>query len=160
MRPLRASLGLGESVDRFQESFVKDVRTFTKLLGTPPHLSLKASFKRGDVDLEALVRRLSSDLPFHPLALKTVAVSTKYEGYIERFERGSRGMERMVSKRISWERLASSPNISHECRQRIRDIRPGDFWPTSKYGGDSPGDARLCGGSVGVKKTLPGVSSS
>jgi len=59
--------------------------------------------------------------------VKTVAISKKYDGYIRRSEDQYEKIKRMDSMKIDWELLASSGNISFECKQRISRIKPETF---------------------------------
>jgi tRNA uridine 5-carboxymethylaminomethyl modification enzyme len=59
--------------------------------------------------------------------LRTVAISKKYEGYIKRSEDQVHKMKKLDSMRIDWEEIVNSHNISFECKQRIKKIRPDTF---------------------------------
>src|SRR5690606_24352478 len=66
-------------------------------------------------------------LAIDPDLVKTVAISKKYDGYIKRSEDQYTKIKKLDSMRIDWEAIASSNNISFECKQRIARIRPDTF---------------------------------
>lgn len=59
--------------------------------------------------------------------MAALAITIKYEGYIQRSDREYQKQARLDHKKISWEELSTSQNISFECKQRIKELRPETF---------------------------------
>ena len=62
-----------------------------------------------------------------PRLTKALAVSIKYDGYISKSSEHQRRVNKLEDKMIAWEQLMISENISFECKQRIKKIRPTTF---------------------------------
>jgi tRNA uridine 5-carboxymethylaminomethyl modification enzyme len=77
-----------------------------------------------------------------------VAISKKYEGYILRANQENERIIRFGKKRINWERICQSPNISNECRQRIKEIRPETFGQLQRINGLRPATLAFVAGSL------------
>lgn len=58
---------------------------------------------------------------------KALAITIKYDGYINKANIQSIRVNRLDSKKLSIENLLSSENISFECKQRIKLIKPETF---------------------------------
>jgi tRNA uridine 5-carboxymethylaminomethyl modification enzyme len=56
-----------------------------------------------------------------------VAINTKYSGYINKASNHYEKIRSLDTKRIAWEKVIKSENISFECKQRIEKIKPTTF---------------------------------
>ncbi len=171
MRPYRSLMGLNWEIDKFQELFLKEFEVLTALVKKYSYsvTSLERkrfkSFGYGDlrenIKLEELLKRSHLDpvktliqelknfgADFHPQVVRTVAISTRYSGYIERFQRENRKVQKLARKKINWKRLVESRNISNECRQRVREIRPETFGQLQKINGIRPATLAYVAGSL------------
>ena len=138
MRPYRATLELKQNIDQQQLSFLAEEQRLSKFLSSQPKL-LKL-LKRGDLDpVDTLSKELENiSVKFLPAVVRTVAIANKYQGYIERFEQENQKIQKLGQKRINWQRIVASPNISNECRQRILEIRPQTFGQLQRINGVRP----------------------
>lgn len=67
--------------------------------------------------------------------LRTAAIQMSYQGYIKNAEEQYRKVFGQDSKKINWEELAASEQLSFECRQRIAKLRPQNFGQLRKMEG-------------------------
>jgi tRNA uridine 5-carboxymethylaminomethyl modification enzyme len=151
MRPYRSMLGLDLAIDKYQQNFLENFHTLmdfcdqTMISEKSPLLEVFS----GNSDLQQLVRRMSvtellKQAWLNPVTtletvlynfgivtghdlIRTVAISKKYDGYIKRSEDQTEKLKKMDSMKIDWEAIASSNNVSFECKQRIIRIRPETF---------------------------------
>jgi tRNA uridine 5-carboxymethylaminomethyl modification enzyme len=56
-----------------------------------------------------------------------IAINTKYSGYIDKASVHYEKIRSLDGKKIQWEKLVDSENISFECKQRIQKIKPITF---------------------------------
>jgi tRNA uridine 5-carboxymethylaminomethyl modification enzyme len=151
MRPYRASLHLNHPLDKYQISFLEryeQLLDFCEETMISEKSPLMESFS-GEGDLQKLSRRMSvtellkqawlnpittleTIFNYHGISveydlIKTVAISKKYDGYIKRSDDQFAKLKKMDSMKINWEEIASSNNVSFECKQRIAKIRPDTF---------------------------------
>lgn len=151
MYPYRTSLFLNRPIDSYQKNFIEsyeELMHFCDETMISEKSPLMETFS-GVGDLQKLVRRMSVTellkqawlnpvealeviLNHHGLVIngdlvRTVAISKKYSGYIKRSEEQFLKLKKMDSMLINWEAIASSNNISFECKQRIIKIRPDTF---------------------------------
>ena len=85
---------------------------------------------------------------FSARVIESCAVSKKYEGYINRAELENERMGRVASKKICWEQLCQSDNISFECRQRIKKYRPQTFLQLQNIEGIRPATLAYVAGNL------------
>lgn len=171
MRKYRRSLELASNLDEFQESFLEQVDLLENLVGSTMfysteenkryfqeksygplevNISFKELLKRPDNNpisvLETETRRLGVE--FELDVIRTVAISTKYEGYIDRAVIETERINRLGRKRINWETLAESKNISFECKLRIKQIRPETFGQLQRIEGIRPATLAFVAGNL------------
>lgn len=171
MRKYRRSLELESDLDSFQENFLEQVDLLENLvastmfysteenkrhfqeLGYGPleiNISFKELLKRPDSNpisvLNNETRRLGVEFSFD--VVRTVAISTKYEGYIDRAVVETERINRLGRKRINWETLAESKNISFECKLRIKQIRPETFGQLQRIEGIRPATLAFVAGNL------------
>ena len=58
---------------------------------------------------------------------RSVAIDTKYDGYIKRSNNENLRMKKLDKRQVKWSMLIDSQNISYECRARIEQIKPETF---------------------------------
>ncbi len=151
MWPYRTSLHLNLPIDKYQREFMnsyEELMSFCDETMISEKSPLMMEFS-GEGELQRLVRRMSVSeilkqawlnpvstleriFSFYGLSvdydlIRTVAISKKYEGYIKRSEDQYARLKKLDSMKISWEEIASSANISFECKQRVSRIRPDTF---------------------------------
>lgn len=172
MNKYRKSLGLSSKLDFYQESILDEVEILEKLIEetmyyatTPANKVYFAEVGYGtlenNINLKELLRRpnlnpvkaleaecLRMGAVFNPDVIKTVAVAAKYEGYIDRAIIESEKINRMGKKRIDWEVLADSKNISFECKLRIKQIRPETFGQLQRIEGIRPATLAYVAGNL------------
>lgn len=67
--------------------------------------------------------------------IEAIAISLKYEGYIAKADNQSLKMRKLNEKIINWSELIESENISFECKQRIKQIKPETFGQLARIEG-------------------------
>ncbi|MBG60127.1 MAG: tRNA uridine-5-carboxymethylaminomethyl(34) synthesis enzyme MnmG [Peredibacter sp.] len=142
----RASLGLSENVDKYNESFVFAFETvfpllkdyfidnnhdFIKGLGLnlPRRMSLSEVLKQSKLNPVEIFKRFLEflDLEASEALIWCISVSNKYEGYISKSNEHNEKLRRLDNMKINWLELIESDNISFECKRRIERIRPVSF---------------------------------
>ena len=171
MRKYRRELELTSALDDFQEEFLEEVSLLEKLVDSTMlystkenkiyfdqynygpleiNISFKELLKRPDNNpitvLDRETRRLG--IAFDIDVVRTVAVATKYEGYIDRAVVESERINRLGKKKINWESLADSKNISFECKLRIKTIRPETFAQLQRIEGIRPATLAYVAGNI------------
>lgn len=171
MNKYRKSLNLLSTLDIYQENFLDEVEILEKLIETKMYYSNeinKESFKEKNygtletnISFKELLRRpnlnpvevlkkecLEMGASFSPDVIRTVAIAAKYEGYIDRAVIESEKINRMSKKRINWEVLAESKNISFECKLRIKAIKPETFGQLQRMEGIRPATLAFVAGNL------------
>jgi tRNA uridine 5-carboxymethylaminomethyl modification enzyme len=151
MLPYREQMLLNTPLDVFQRQFSVNYEVLLNFCDetmVPETSPLMMEFA-GAGDTQKLVRRMSVSellrqawldpvktlgriLDFYGIQVsydlqRTVAISKKYDGYIKRSESQYERIKKLDSMRIDWEAIASSGNVSFECKQRVLRIRPETF---------------------------------
>ncbi|MEI8346106.1 MAG: tRNA uridine-5-carboxymethylaminomethyl(34) synthesis enzyme MnmG [Pseudomonadota bacterium] len=158
MYNFRKKLCLKEKIDDFQAIFIKEFDILSKLCdetvywadipGKKHFLEMTYGPLTANIFLTDLLRRTHLNpahtlqeqvqnfgCSFNPDVVRTVAISKKYDGYIARLLVETEKTMKFDKKRINWEELVESKNISTECRQRIRAIKPETFSQLKKIDG-------------------------
>jgi len=151
MRPYRSKLGLNLPLDQYQETFLtqyEDLMNFCDETMISEKSPLMKQFS-GEGEQRQLVRRMSvtellKQAWLNPITtlievfnhfglqvsydlVRSVAISKKYDGYIKRSEDQFEKLKKMDGMKIDWQQIASSSNVSFECKQRIARIKPDTF---------------------------------
>jgi tRNA uridine 5-carboxymethylaminomethyl modification enzyme len=168
----RKSLGLSGELDEFQENILEEIGILESLIESTMYYATSSEHKNyferaaygpigANINLKELLKRPNLDpvktlkaetvklgAIFHPDVITTVAISSKYEGYIDRAVLESEKINRMSKKRIDWEELVSSRNISFECKQRINQIKPETFGQLQRMEGIRPATLAFVAGNL------------
>lgn len=142
----RASLGLREVVDIYNEDFVSSFNKIFPLLkdyfidndhefirssdlNLPRRMSLSEVLKQSKVNPVLVCKRFFEflDLEASEALIWCISVSNKYEGYISKSNEHNERLKRLDNMKINWIELVESDNISFECKRRIERIRPVSF---------------------------------
>lgn len=95
----------------------------------PRRTSLSEFIKQNTVNeinvLKNLVEYFGMSINYR--VLKAVAISNKYDGYINKASSVNIKYEKLDKLKINWSELINSENISFECKQRIERIKPQTF---------------------------------
>jgi len=169
--PYRRSLGLYTNLDRYMEYFEtafsclwelcknttykanpKNKEYFEKMGYGPisSNITLSELIKRAQLDpIETIQKELDKNgIYFDEKVVRTTAISLKYEGYINRAEVENKKILRLSKKVIDWNNLVSSENISFECKQRIKDIKPETFGQLQRITGIRPATLAYVAGNL------------
>ncbi len=171
MRKYRRELNVESELDEYQENFLEEVSLLEKLVDSTMfysteenksyfdknnygpieiNISFKELLKRPDNNpitvLERESRRLGVAFSFD--VIRTVAIATKYEGYIDRAVVEAEKINRLGKKKINWEVLAESKNISFECKLRIKTIKPETFAQLQRIEGIRPATLAYVAGNI------------
>ncbi|WP_127715482.1 tRNA uridine-5-carboxymethylaminomethyl(34) synthesis enzyme MnmG [Halobacteriovorax sp. HLS] len=170
MAKYRAQLGLNLEIDYFQESFLEEFELLWNLIKKSKIYATKSNkdyfekhsygelsknifmdelIKRSQVDpVDTLVRELKKrGTWFSDEVVYTVAISLKYEGYINRSTIENARIYRLGRKKINWQTIVEG-NISNECRQRIIDIKPKTFSQLQRIDGIRPATLVYVAGNI------------
>jgi len=171
MYQFRKQLGLYNSLDRYLDQFVdmhevltELARTFTykanpknteyfKTSGYGPlntNISLAELAKRAHLDpVVVLAKEFSANgLDIDIRVINCVAISIKYEGYIQRSDVENGKLNRLEKKRVDWQKIIDSSNVSYECKQRVKDIRPETFGQLQRIVGIRPATLAYVAGNL------------
>lgn len=142
----RAELGLNLSVDRYNSRFCQFYNIIEQALkitfidrnhpfieslniNIPRRMSLSELLKQSKIDpIQTLVdffQFIEIDADY--ALLSCVAISNKYEGYINKALEHHKKLDRLDSMPLNWKDLIDSENISFECKRRIEKIKPSSF---------------------------------
>ncbi|MBF0363605.1 MAG: tRNA uridine-5-carboxymethylaminomethyl(34) synthesis enzyme MnmG [Oligoflexia bacterium] len=148
----RMQLGLNRPIDNFLKDFMRDYEIFSSVTdkysynksGVNIHYFEKNGY--GHITGEAMtlsellrqsqldpVETLKSEclnkfeVSISEWVAAAVSISKRYDGYIKVAEMQNEKMKNLDSMRVNWDLLAQSRNVSYECRQRIKSIRPQTF---------------------------------
>ena len=171
MRKYRRELGLFEKLDLQQEYFLEEAELLSKLVDSTMfyssdqnkvyfndnnygpldiNISFKELLKRPDnspVDvLDRETKRFG--IRFNVDVIRTVAISVKYEGYIDRAVIESEKINRLGKKKLNWEILIDSKNISFECKTRIKTLKPETFAQLQRIEGIRPATLAYVAGNI------------
>lgn len=148
MNKYRRSLGLKNELDLIQESFLEEMALLEKLLST--NSTLKEILRRPNLNpilaLQDECKRVGAF--FSNDVIKTVAISAKYEGYIDRALAQSQKISKLSKKRIDWREIVESQNISFECKSRIKESKPETFGHLQKIDGIRPASLAFVAGNL------------
>jgi tRNA uridine 5-carboxymethylaminomethyl modification enzyme len=167
----RKSLGLLDSLDIYQESFIDETEILEKLVDScmfysnetnkdyfsiknygslENNISLKELLRRPNINpikvLEAESLRMGAS--FNLDVIRTVAISSKYEGYIDRAIVESEKINRIGKKKIDWKKIGESKNVSFECKIRINQIKPETFGQLQRIDGIRPATLAFVAGNL------------
>lgn len=172
MLPYRRSFGLNKRLDLFMEDFLEQVSNLSQLIEDKyfyktseadrnyflernygpleSNITLKELIKRPNIDpIQVLsFESTSRGIDFNFDAVRTVAIATKYEGYIDRANLENHRLLKLERKKIAWERLMDSSNVSFECKSRIKSIRPETFGQLSRIEGIRPATLAYVAGNL------------
>lgn len=146
MSKYRELLGLNQDIDRYNKSFHNKFEVYLKLMNesfmNPNHEFLKQSniiiprrmsfgevLKQSKLDPVKVVENYFDYLGLlecHRL-FRTLAISIKYDGYINKSVIEHQKHEKLNKMKLSWEKICHSENVSFECKQRIKKIQPLTF---------------------------------
>lgn len=126
MAKFREKLGPSKEHDHFLASFMRSFNTLKRVVSSDT--SLRESIKR-EIDPVFVLLKVcqESKIAYSFDVIKAVAVDIKYQGYIKRNSEQMERMQKLDDKKINWEKLMNSTNISFECKLRIEAIRPSTF---------------------------------
>jgi tRNA uridine 5-carboxymethylaminomethyl modification enzyme len=171
MYPYRSSLMLNNQVDHrlkelmFEYDVLKSLTSstmyysttenkdyFTKMSYGPldSNISLAELIKRPNLNpVETLIsetKRFGASFSYD--VIRTVAVGSKYEGYVVRMSAENEKMNKLNAKKLNVELLLDSKNISFECRQRIARFRPETFGQLKNIEGIRPATLAYVAGNI------------
>ena len=108
-------------------------------------VSLRELVVRSSLDCVETLRAECSYLnaSFTLKVIESVAISLKYEGYIKRANEDNKRITRLDRKKIDWKEIIAGKNISNECSQRIKAVRPETFSQLRKITGVRPATVAL-----------------
>jgi len=162
----RKQLELNTDLDKFQTQYIEEYAKLDKYCEKflfKSNLETKNYFEKmnygpleDNISLAQLLKRSTLD-PVATLmnevkgflfpVVQAVAISKKYEGYINRANLENKKQIRLGKKRIDWQNIVNSPNISNECKQRISEIRPETFSEIQRIKGIRPATLAFIAGS-------------
>lgn len=157
----RKKLGLDEDIDKFLERYLSDRAVLIEIVKNngfratsrwinyfeehsygkiQENITLEELIKRSHLDPEKILKKelLRMGLEFIPTVVQDVANTLKYAGYLARSLSQQKKVSKLNNRLLKWQKLTENSNISFECRQRIKKIRPETFQQLSKINGIRP----------------------
>ncbi|MDP7321938.1 MAG: tRNA uridine-5-carboxymethylaminomethyl(34) synthesis enzyme MnmG [Bacteriovoracaceae bacterium] len=142
----RKKLGLNGQHDDYINNFTNEYNLLYNLLNTtymgvndvflqshkikvPRRTNIFEILARADVDPVKVLNKYidSAGLVFDKRIIRTLAITAKYQGYISKTKEYSQKISKLDSKKIDWHKILRSENISFECKQRVKRIKPETF---------------------------------
>jgi tRNA uridine 5-carboxymethylaminomethyl modification enzyme len=128
----RQFVGMYEDLmELIEENMIKPNDPFLtyKSIKIPKRITLNEFLKVSSLDS---VITLKEYLEFYKIKVprevsRCVAISAKYMGYINKAVNHYEKLSKMDKLKINWEMICESHNVSFECKQRIKKIKPGTF---------------------------------
>lgn len=163
----RKQLGLNHNVDEYNDSFIGLFEAFTKILNEtfispnyeflttnnikiPRRISLSELLKQANLNpvetFKSYLGYIRVDLD--EALINCIAISNKYSGYIKKSLENSHKMDKLEAKKINWNELLNSENISFECKRRIEKIQPETFGQLKRIEGIRPATLAAVAGST------------
>jgi len=161
MYPYRKSLNINNSFDRQLDDLTREFEELQDLVGSIEFkedgknfdffvknnwkfsgrkVLLSEVLTQSQVDpVEALCSYLGKvGLCFNKKIIASVAISKKYEGYINKSLVENERFTRIEVKPVAWQKLIENKNISFECKSRISTIKPETFGQLKRIEGIRP----------------------
>lgn len=161
----RSALGLSDNIDVYNGRFINDYYTLYALME-------KSYISPDDPIISKLKIRLSKRMSMFEVAkiaslnpvdmlveffeicgfnislrlVRCLAISMKYEGYISKADSHYQKIGKLDSMVISWLDIVSSENISFECKERIKLIKPETFGQLKLIDGIRPATLAVVAG--------------
>jgi len=109
-------------------------------LPVPQHpMELIAYAHRQDVGAERALKLLGEDCPSDPRARRALAARIHYDGYLDKQREEVERFRRMEQMRIPEDLdFDAVRGLSHECRQRLREMRPRTIGQATRIPGITP----------------------
>jgi tRNA uridine 5-carboxymethylaminomethyl modification enzyme len=167
----RKSLGLNKEIDNYIDSFTLEFELLYSLLESIMYysnISTKQYFSElaygpleSNVSLIELLKRpnldpvktlmaelLRNGISFNYDIVRAVAISAKYDGYINRANVETEKLSKLSAKKLNLDEILNSKNISFECRLRIERIMPETFGQLQKIEGIRPATLAFVAGNI------------
>ena len=152
MAKYRKSLSLNTSLDAFIARHLEECALLDEFCQSYALSNEKFSeiLKRPEYDPSVLFGKTLADFSviFSDLSVKTTAINVKYDGYIKRMELEFEKIRKIEEKKISWQKLIESKNISFECKTRIKRIQPTTFSQLKNIEGIRPATLAYVAGTL------------
>lgn len=107
---------------------------------------IKSNSDKPDNLLQSEIARMGWDVD--PRIVKAVAVTCKYDGYIQRASVDDERIRRMEMQSINYKNLVDNTHISNECRQRISQLAPETFGQLKRIEGIRPATLAYVAGTL------------
>jgi tRNA uridine 5-carboxymethylaminomethyl modification enzyme len=168
---IRLAFGLNHSIDIFLRDYLKQFDSLLKFVtqfqinrhdhlitelaieridNLPETMKLSELLKQSWLDPVDVLRRTFDIYGFNVsrFMVQQLAIEAKYYGYIQRLDEQNAKMSKIDNKKILWESLIESKNISFECRQRIKKIQPTTFGQLKRIEGIRPATLAVVAGDA------------
>jgi tRNA uridine 5-carboxymethylaminomethyl modification enzyme len=167
MNKYRAQLGIVKDIDIYNNKFEDDYITYMNILNdtyisesdqflvniglnVPRRMTLSEVIKQSSLNP---IATLSDYLKYCSLfvderLVRCLAISIKYDGYINKAKELNYKLSKMDKLDIKWEAIVSSENISFECKQRIQKIKPTSFGQLKLIDGIRPATLAAVAGTI------------
>ena len=163
----RKHLALNTEMDQFQAQYMDEyakldkhcekhlfksnieTKSYFEKMGYGPlddNITLSQLLKRSKLDPVGTLKNEVSDYLLS--VVQAVAISKKYEGYINRANLENKKLVKLGKKKIDWKKIVHSPSISNECKQRIKEIRPETFSEAQLIKGIRPATLAFIAGGI------------
>lgn len=152
MQPYRAQFLLNNRLDLFYVELFKELRILNSIcedtLGRSEPLEELLRDPKQDPVIVMNNHLSKSGLVFSDLAVRAVAISKKYDGYIKRAAEEGQKIKKLNRMAINWVEIINSKNVSFECKERIKKVRPLTFGQLKLIEGIRPATLAIVAGNV------------
>ena len=171
IKPYRDALKLNQDIDHYQANFMLELGIALEIIrntiyynnsstqnyflamnygALEVNTTLTELVRRGHLDpvktLETELKNAGIEVSYD--VIYTLAISIKYEGYINRSIIESEKLNKLAKKTLDVDKLLSSSQISFECKSRIKAIRPATFGQLQKMEGIRPATLAFVAGNI------------
>jgi tRNA uridine 5-carboxymethylaminomethyl modification enzyme len=166
MNKYRSQLGLAKEIDLYNNKFEDDYITYTNLLNetyisesdkflkeiglnVPRRMTVSEVVKQASLNPIDTLKKyfVHCSLVVDDRLSRCLAISIKYDGYINKAKELNYKLSKMDKYQIEWKELVDSENISFECKQRIGKIKPTSFGQLKLIEGIRPATLAAVAGS-------------
>lgn len=146
MKHYRQKLGLSLEMDLYIKSYTEQYNLYLDILSNtyiseadefiiqhsykvPRRTSMFEFIKQSQLDpIQTLTKYFQfCGIDISTRLIQNLAITSKYAGYILRANDQNKKQDKLKSMKLNWQELCQSENISFECKQRIKKIKPTTF---------------------------------
>lgn len=159
MYSYRKTLNLNHEIDQCLDEFYNNYQLLLGLVsesifdqsGEGEKLLVKDAIKQDKSGSSVFLLEqylLRNGLYFDYRIIKSVAIEVRYAGYQERLKKDYARVHRIEDKKLHFDKIMASDNVSFECKQRIKKFLPETFGQLKRLAGIRPASLAAIAGDI------------